>query len=177
MAIERGSRSLAICLGGGAYAVFYLYALGDLDSAPTAWSWASLDWEWSRLWAMRSSWQFEALALLQLGPLVILLSPLNLLFAALLGLLLALNLDGALALREAAQCSLASRNAWSVGAWPALLAGGACCAPSLLLLIGIPGLGAFIGLFAWLLPLSFVLLLSSRLWQRGRGVPPVLGWL
>jgi hypothetical protein len=60
--------------------------------------------------------------------------------------------------------------------WPALLAGGACCAPSLLLVLGIPGLGAFVGLFAWLLPLSLLLLVLSRCWQRRRGAPRVL-WL
>lgn len=111
--------------------------------------------------------------MLQLGRLVILLSPGNLAVAALLSWLLAFNLHGALTLRQQARCDLATGAILSAGLWPALLAGGACCAPSLLLL-GIPSLGAFIGLFAWLVPMSLVLLLASRVWQRRRGAPPNL---
>jgi hypothetical protein len=157
------------------YALFYLYAIGDLDLGPAGWDWSSLPWQWQRLLAQRSPWHFEALAILELGYLVLLLSPLNLILAALLGLLLASNLHGALALRERRTCHRGADVAWSAGLWPALLAGGACCAPSLLLLLGIPGLGAFIGLFAWLLPLSLALLLGSRLWQLRRGAPALFG--
>ena len=65
------------------------------------------------------------------------------------------------------------RVADATGAWPSLLAGGACCAPSLLLLLGIPGLGAFVSLFAWMVPLALFLVLLA-------GVPAVddvLRWL
>lgn len=156
------------------YALLYLYAIGDLDLARTGWSWRALDWQWQRLLARRGTWHFEAVAMLELGYLVLLLSPANLALAGTLAALLALNLHGALALRAQAQCSLRQGAASSAGVWPALLAGGACCAPSLLLVLGIPGLGAFIGLFAWLLPLSLLLLVLSRCWQRRRGAPRVL---
>jgi hypothetical protein len=159
------------------YALFYLYVIGDIDLGPAQWRWQSLEWQWQRLFAQRSSWHFEALALLELGYLLILLSPANMLIAALLGSLLALNLHGALALRERAACRLSENAAWSAGVWPALLAGGACCAPSLLLMLGIPGMGAFIGLFAWLVPLSATLLVASRCWQRRRGAPAIMHWL
>ena len=158
------------------YALLYLYAIGDLDLGRAGWSWQALDWQWSRLLARRGAWHFEAVAMLELGYLVLLLSPANLALAGVLAALLALNLHGALALRARAQCSLRQGAASSAGLWPALLAGGACCAPSLLLMLGIPGLGAFIGLFAWLLPLSLLLLVLSRFWQRLSGAPRVL-WL
>jgi len=106
--------------------------------------------------------------MLEAGVLVILLSSVNLLVATALAALLGLNLHGMLALRRTAQCTVIS----SAGVWPSLLAGGACCAPSLLLL-GIPGLGAFVSLFAWTLPLAFFLLLASSLWQRLNGAPAV----
>lgn len=156
------------------YALLYLYAIGDLDFGRAEWSWQALDWQWSRLLARRSGWHFEAVAMLELGYLVLLLSPANLLLAGALAALLALNLHGALALRARARCTLGQGAASSAGVWPALLAGGACCAPSLLLLLGIPGLGAFVGLFAWLLPLSLLLLVLSRCWQRRQGAPRVL---
>ena len=107
--------------------------------------------------------------MLEMGELVILLSPVNLLIAATLSVLLGLNLHGTLALRQSAHCTAIS----SAGAWPSLLAGGACCAPSLLLLLGTPGLGAFVSLFAWMLPLALILLLISRCWQRRQGAPAV----
>jgi hypothetical protein len=153
------------------YALLYLYAIGDLDFGRSGWSWQALDWQWCRLLARRSAWHFEAVAMLELGYLVLLLSPANLTLAGLLAVLLALNLHGALALRAQARCSLRQSAASSVGLWPALLAGGACCAPSLLLLLAIPGLGVFVGLFA------AVAVAASRCWQRRRGAPRVLGWL
>jgi hypothetical protein len=174
MTSRRARATLAGTLGSG-YALFYLYLIGDLDLGAADWGWSSLPWQWSRLLAQRSPWYFEAVASLEAGYLVLLLSPLNLVLASLLGLLLASNLHGALALRQQRTCSKAATAAWNAGLWPALLAGGACCAPSLLLLLGIPGLGAFIGLFAWLLPLSLALLLGSRLWQRRLGAPPLFG--
>jgi hypothetical protein len=158
------------------YALLYLYAIGDLDIGRTGWNWQALDWQWQRLLARRGPWHFEAVAMLELGYLVLLLSPTNLALAGSLALLLAINLHGALALRANAQCSLSQGTASSAGLWPALLAGGACCAPSLLLVLGIPGLGAFVGLFAWLLPLSLLLLVLGRCWQRRRGAPRVLRW-
>lgn len=158
-----------IGLLAGAYGLLYLYMLGDIDIGYSGWGWHHLPWQWSHIWAQRSPWQFEALAMLEAGVLVILLSPVNLLVATALATLLGLNLHGMLALRRTARCTVIS----SAGVWPSLLAGGACCAPSLLLLLGIPGLGAFASLFAWMLPLAGVLLLASRVWQRLKGAPAV----
>ena len=150
-----------ISLAFGAYGLLYLYMLGDIDIGSVGWSWHSL------------LWQFEALAMLEMGVLVILLSPVNLLVATTLSALLGLNLHGALALRQSAHCTVISR--------PYLLAGDACCAPSLLLLLGIPELWAFVCLSAclpvclsaWLVPLALTLLLISRCWQRYNGAPAV----
>ncbi len=163
---------------GLVYALGYLYALGDLDRVANG-SWGIVLGD-PGLWSsQRGILYFEAIALLELGPLLLLLSPLNMLLAALLGLLLALNLDGAWRLwRHPQACGLdvgtsghGRGSGGILAAAPALLAGGACCAPSLLLVLGIPSLGAFAGLFAWLLPLSLSLLAVSRFWQRHQGAP------
>ena len=166
------SRRVAVAVGL-IYALGYLYALGDLSAAfrPV---WDLRLGDPARLLDQRALFQFEAIAMLQAGALVWLISPLNLLIAGVLGALLALNIDGAWALwQRPAACGIGARSSGVLAAVPALAAGGACCAPSLLLLLGIPGLGAFAALFAWLVPLSLLLLVASRYWQRRQGAP---GW-
>lgn len=77
-----------IGLVSGAYGLLYLYMLGDIDIGTAGWGWHSLPWQWAHLLSQRSPWQFEALAMLEMGALVILLSPLNLLIAMTLSALL-----------------------------------------------------------------------------------------
>lgn len=166
----RDARAAAATVGF-VYALGYLYALGDLSTAARA-AWSVTAGDPARWLEQRVVFQFEAIAMLQAGHLVWLISPLNLLIAAGLGLLLALNIDGAWMLwRRPAACGIAGRGGGLLAAVPALAAGGACCAPSLLLLLGIPGLGAFAAMFAWLVPLSLLLLGASRWWQRRQGAP------
>ena len=158
---------------GLAYAQGYLFALGDLDVVGrTAWAFRTADVTPSKWIELRDAFRFEAVAIADLGHLAVLVSPLNLAVAGTLGALLALNVHGAFALRRApAQCVRGGGGL--LGAVPALLAGGACCAPSLVLLLGIPGLGAFAAFFGWLIPLSAVLLIANHRWQRRCGAP---GW-
>lgn len=175
--VERaGAPALAV---GGAYVLVYLLAVGDIDLAAVAhWGGRAVPVTLERITAMRQPFQFEALALVELGRVVVLLSPGNILVAGLLGALLGANLHGALELRRRpATCSPYARSGGLIGAAPALLAGGACCAPTLLLLLGIPALGAFTAFFGWLIPLSLLLLAAGRLWQRRQGAPAVLGVL
>jgi len=173
---EERSNNWILVVAALGYVLFYLYTIGDIDFAANGWQWQSAPWSVERIFSQRGPFYFEALAMLGLGNIVVLLSPLNLLIASALGLLLALNLHGVLALRNRSECRLPAGGVLA-GALPALLAGGACCAPALLLLIGIPALGAFVGLFAWLVPLSLLLLLASRWWQRRLGAPAVWRWL
>ncbi|MFW5970149.1 MAG: hypothetical protein ACOCP9_05875 [Halofilum sp. (in: g-proteobacteria)] len=156
---------------GLAYALGYLYALGDLSLAtPSLWSLTVGDP--TRWLDQRIVFQFEGIAMLQAGYVVWLISPLNLLIATILGVLLALNIDGGWMLwKRPAACGIAGHGGGVLAAVPALAAGGACCAPSLLLMLGIPGLGAFAAMFAWLVPLSVLLLGVSRWWQRRQGAP------
>lgn len=168
---ERPGRRWPAAATGVAYALGYLWALGDLAVAPyPLWGFRLGNLAPSAWLQMRSPFRFEALALADLGHLVMLLSPLNLAIAATLGTLLAVNVYGAVELRRRpGRCRVASASL--LGAVPALLAGGACCAPALLLLLGVPALGAFAALFGWLVPLSLVLLLASRVWQLTQGAP------
>lgn len=162
---------------GGLYALLYLYAIGDIDLGKAGWEWYWVPFSLERLVAMRSLFHFEAIAVIESGYAVFLLSPANMLLAASLGMLLGVNLHGVLDLRDRRTCGLSGNVGWAVGAVPALLAGGACCAPSLVLLLSLPGLGALAGFFAWLIPTSLLLLAVSRWWQRRLGANKLLGWL
>jgi hypothetical protein len=163
------------------YALAYLHLLGDLDLRSDG-AWGLVIGDPGAWLDRRGLMHFEPVAMLELGQVLLLASPPNLAFAASLGALLAVNLDGAWQLwRQPVACSLRSGRPVSgfagsgpLAAVPALLAGGACCAPSLLMLLGIPALGALAGLFGWLLPASLALLLVSRILQRRRGAPRFL---
>jgi len=172
---DKGINRIAATIGG-AYTLFYLYVIGDIDFSAAGWQWHSVPWSIEHIFSQRGTFHFEAMAMLELGIAVILLSPVNIFMAFSLGLLLMLNLDGVLDLRRQSECRLTAGST-TLAALPALFAGGACCAPALLLLLGLPGLGAFIGLFAWLVPLSFLLLGASRWWQRHLGARPILRFL
>ncbi len=158
-------------LTGFGYGLFYLYAIGDLTfHGPPAWGAHLVDSPLQRVWAARSTLMFEAIAVIEMGWMVWLASPLNLFIAGVLSGLLAANLHGIMYIR-AHPTTCGRARGGLLGAVPALLAGGACCAPGLLLLLGIPALGAFVGLFSWLVPLSIVLLGATRIWQHRQGAP------
>ncbi len=157
---------------GVSYGLFYLYAIGDLTMyGPPAWGAFLTEPTLERALTARATLMFEAIGVIEMGWLVWLISPLNLFLTLLLSGLLAANIHGVLYLRsQPASCHPASSLA---GALPALFAGGACCAPSLILLLGIPGLGAFTAMFGWLMPVSVLALGLSRIWQHHLGAPPM----
>lgn len=155
------------------YGTGYLYAIGDLDViGPPAWGAHLGELTPERLLAARAPFRFEPLAMVEAGYVVFLVSPLNLFVTVLLAGLLAANIHGVMYLRAHPECRVGAGGAVS-SALPALFAGGACCAPSLLLLLGIPGLGAAAAYAAWLVPLSILALGANRLWQQHMGAPRV----
>lgn len=94
--------SVSVAIG---YALFYLVVIGDLRLRPEPqWQWILVEQPWQRLIDMRSLFLFEPVALLQAGPVVWLLSPLNMAVAGVLALLLALNVDLALLERQHPVC-------------------------------------------------------------------------
>ena len=160
---------------GFLYGAIYLVGVGDLTfDRGAGWFLQTGVVTLERITSMRSPFLFEGIALAEAGWWVILVSPLNLLLAGILGVLLAVNLHGAITLwREPRACGLSSAGSAS-GAVPALLAGSACCAPSLLLLLGMPSLGVLAAFFGYLIPVSIITLVASRVWQRRLGAPPFL---
>ncbi len=171
--IEAQSARLWIpLLAGTAYGLLYLYAIGDVTFyGPPHWGAYLTEVSLDRVFSARSTLMFEAIAVIELGWLVWLFSPINLFLTLVIAGLLAANIHGVLYIRHhPRQCGTRGNKAL-LGAVPALLGGGACCAPSLILLLGIPSLGAFSAFFGWLLPVSVIVLGLSRIWQHGQGVP------
>lgn len=171
---ERPRLWLPMLVGLG-YGIFYLYAIGDISFyGPPHWGVHVAEASLDRLFSARSTLMFEAIGVVELGWLVWLVSPLNLLLTGVLAGLLAANIHGVLYIRaNPTRCRIAG-NKGLLGAVPALFAGGACCAPSLILLLGIPGLGAFSALFGWLMPVSIIALGLNRIWQHRQGAPSMI---
>jgi hypothetical protein len=161
---------------GTAYLLGYLFALGDLrPSGPGTGIVVAAD-PLVRALTRTGPTTFDAVALVDLGPTRLLVSPLNLLLGGFLAALVGLNLGlSYLAWRRPAACGIDARGRRGLGgvvaAVPALLSGTVCCGPVVLLLVGIQATGALVTAFAWLLPAGVLALLGS-LWLVARGLNP-----
>lgn len=171
MATTPEHRMLALSTGL-LYGLFYLYAIGDISFiGPPAWDAYISDLSLENMLSARGTMLFETVGAVEMGYFIWLVSPVNLLVCGLLSGLLAANVHGVLFLRSQPQVCSGGGRGLVAGGLPALLAGGACCAPSLILLLGIPALGAFGALLGWLIPVSVLALGLNRIWQHKLGAP------
>jgi len=144
------------------YALLYLWLTGDIAGGGGGWQ--AVFPAWSRLLEMRGPFQFEPVGLLMLGSLVWTFSPINTLLALVVGVLLGFNLlIGWRLWHLPRRCSLRGSNVGVLAVLPGLLVGGACCAPLLLIWLGLPIAGAVAGVAPLFLPLA-LFLLSIGLW-------------
>ena len=149
------------------YALLYLWLTGDIMGGGQG-GWLALFPAWERVWETRGPFQFEPVGLFFLGRLVWTFSPINTLLALILGLLVGLNLVAGWRLWRAPRaCGLGSSGTGLLAALPALLAGGACCAPLVLIWLGLPIAGAVASLAPILIPVS-LLLLCVALWVMAK---------
>ena len=117
--------------------------------------------------------RFEAIALLQIGGVTYLFSPLNLAVGSTLAALVAANAGVSyLALVQPRACGLEATSG-AFASLPALLSGAACCGPTILLVIGVQASATIITGFQLLVPVAVVLLVAS-LFLVGRTVQPSL---
>jgi len=140
------------------YLLFYLVAIRDI-SLGGAWSVTVTDL--SRLLSRRSFASFEAVAALGTPYFTVLVSPMNIAvglgIAALVGANIAFSYY---ALRNPKACGTRNTTGF-LSSLPALVAGTACCAPVILLVLGIQASAALLAFFRFALPLSVLLLLVS----------------
>ncbi|MCH8550678.1 MAG: hypothetical protein LAT62_02000 [Natronospirillum sp.] len=145
------------------YLVAFLFAIQNL-TLPTGTDFAVL-WADPALMFRRTGYLlFDAIAVIHTPLFTWLLSPLNLLLGLIISLLVGLNLVLSwIAWRQPRACRV-NGSTGTLGLIPALLAGGACCAPTLLLVLGIQATAALITAIQWMIPLALVLLIGSLIW-------------
>ncbi|MBF8221488.1 hypothetical protein [Halomonas sp. 328] len=165
--MARPAALLALAIMAMSYALAYLWLTGDL--AGGGWGgWEASFPAWERLFERRGFLQFEPVGRIMLGSLVWTFSPLNTLVALAMGGLLGLNLLAAWWVwRSPRVCGVGGSAGGILAAIPALLVGGACCAPLVLIWLGLPIAGAVVGLTPLLIPLALVLMLAG-LWVMSR---------
>lgn len=158
-------RDIAAVAGfaAGSYTVLYLWAIGNVSISPGA----GIDARMvanplGRMTEMApGSYTFEAVALVEIWVITLLLSPLNAVIASGVGVLVGLNVALAyLAIVRRQRCGMHG-GAGVLAALPALLAGSACCAPGILLAVGVLMTGSVLAVLPWLLPASVLLLIVS----------------
>lgn len=155
------SHLVVLLMSALAYTGLYLWLTGDLAGGGLG-GFDAVFPAWQRVFEARSTFQFEPVGLITLGPLVWTFSPLNFLLALAMGMLVGLNLVAGWRLWRAPKtCELRSASTGLLAAIPALLAGGACCAPLVLIWLGLPIAGAVVSLAPVLIPVAILLLVAG----------------
>ncbi|MBW3555207.1 MAG: hypothetical protein KY466_16995 [Gemmatimonadetes bacterium] len=151
-------RRLALVIGA-VYLVLFLVALQDISLGGRRYQLLTTDW--TRMFDRSGAITFEAIAQVTVPGLTILLSPLNILIGLVLAGLAGLNLTVTwMALRQPKACRF-NRSTGVLASVPALLAGSACCAPAIILILGLQVSSLFITVFQVLIPVSALLLLVT----------------
>ena len=170
---RRTDARLVFGLATAGYLLVYLVTVGDLSLSGRGGLEALVVSDLSRALVSTGFFRFDAVAAVEAGPVRYLVSPLNLLVAAVRAVLVGLNLALTyLGWTQPTACGLESSGGVLAGI-PALLSGAACCGPTLLLVLGIQASGALIAGFQLLVPVAVVLLLGGLL-LIGRQVDPAL---
>lgn len=109
------------------------------------------------------SFTYELVALVRLGVVTYQFS-LNTVIGLVVGLLVGVNVAvSEFAWRQPSACGVGTSSAGLLAGIPALLSGTACCAPVIVLLVGIQVTGALLVVFELLVPISVALLVGSLL--------------
>lgn len=151
-------RQLALGMAG-LYLILFAVALQDVSLGGRGFEVLTTDW--TRMFDRRGTITFEPIAQFTFPGLTILIAPLNLLIGLVISLLAGLNLVVTyIAFRQPKACSF-NRSAGILASFPALLAGSACCAPAIVLILGLQVSSLFMTVFQVLIPVSVLLLLVT----------------
>ena len=128
----------------GAYLLLFLVALQDISAGGRGLDFLTTNWD--RMFDRTGPLTFEPVARVTLPGVTILVSPLNILLGAGLSLLVGLKLVITwIAIRQPRVCSF-NRSTGILASMPALLAGSACCAPAIIVILAltpaIPSMGS-----------------------------------
>jgi len=151
-------RRLSVAIGI-LYLALFLVALRDISVGGAGFDLSTTDW--ARMFERTGAVTFEPIAQVTLPGLTILLAPLNILIGAALASLAGLNLSVTwMAFRQPRACRF-NRSTGFLASLPALLAGGACCAPAIVLILGLQVSSLFISVFQVMIPAAAALMLVS----------------
>jgi hypothetical protein len=157
------------------YLGLYLYVLGHLRfTGGGGFEYVSVADPLSRMFQPTGTLAFEPVVGVVVGPLELLVAPVNLLIGGVLALLVGANLAVSyLAWRHPAACDVGSggRASGLLAGLPALLSGTACCGPVVLVAVGVQASGIVLASFDALVPAAALLLVASLLYV-GRNVDP-----
>lgn len=149
-------------IAGGIAAVYlalFLVALQDITLGGRGFGFATT--EWARMFERTGAVTFEAVARLTVPGLTVLLSPLNVAIGLVISALVGLNLLVTyIAFRQPRACAF-NRTTGIFASLPALLAGGACCAPAVVLILGLQMSAALVTAFQAVIPIAVLLLLVT----------------
>ena len=119
----------------------------------------------------RSAFLFEAVATIEIGPIVYLFGPVNALLGLGLGALVGVTLAVSIvSWRSPSACRLGA-GAGATAGLPGLVSGFACCGPQLLVVVGIQASAGLIAAMQWMVPLAVVALLVTLFWVGGQVQP------
>lgn len=120
------------------------------------------------MFEQRAPFQYEPVAQLDIGLVNILISPINIGLGLLLAVLTGLNIVFAyISWRQPDVCK-ANKSTGLLSSVPALLAGSACCAPVIPLLLGIQITSALLIFISILIPIAILLLVVNLIVAAGQ---------
>ncbi|MBI4562319.1 MAG: hypothetical protein HY724_09775 [Candidatus Rokubacteria bacterium] len=176
-ALARGRPKRVGILSGVAYVLVYLFSLGHIAITPGraafpgagVFTYVGLE----NLWRQRAPYNYEPVAIFQpVDGFAIFLAVPNLLLAIALGTLVALNVAVFLhGNTQSRHCGLAKSASGLVASLPAFLTGFACCAPSLVILLGAVFASSFLLFVEVAMPAAIAALILSLAWNLFRPVP------
>jgi hypothetical protein len=144
---------------GVIYLLLLLVALQDISVGGVGFEFMTVNW--MRMFDRTGAVTFEPIARITMPGLTILLSPLNVAIGLTVAALAAVNLIVTwVAFRQPRACTF-NRSTGIMASLQALLAGSACCAPAIVLILGIQVSSLFITVFQVVIPASILLLIVA----------------
>jgi len=141
-----------------AYLAAYLFIIGDLSYVAGGSGFAVEFGSLSNAFRRVSTFYFEPVASVSAGPVFLLVSVGNLLIGGFIAALVGANLAFTyVSIRNPSACSARNKTGL-LSAVPALVAGTACCAPTIFLVLGIQASAGLLALQSLALPVSIALL-------------------
>lgn len=168
-ALGRRDGQVTLLAVAGLYLLTYLWALRDVTATgPGGLDVFVVAEPISTALTPLSPFLFEAVARLEVGPIVYLFRPVNVALGLALGLLVGVTLSVSVASWRGPDACRIGAGAGATAGVPGLLSGVACCGPQLLVIIGLQASAGLVAAMQWMVPLAVASLLATLLWVGSR---------